>query len=52
MANEEDVGRVEDKVVEEIGEEVGDAEFEDQGLGLSVGRGEGEIGVGDQGAGS
>ena len=42
VADEEDVARVEDDVVEEIGEEVGDAEIEDGFLSGGVGGGEGE----------
>lgn len=42
VADEEYVARVEDDVVEEIGEEVGDAEIEDGVLCGGVGGGEGE----------
>ena len=42
MADEEDVAGVEDEVVEEVGEEVGDAEVEDGGLCGVVGGGEGD----------
>lgn len=50
MADEEDVVRVEDDVVEEIGEEVSDAEIEDGVLSGCVCGGEGACGGGEDGA--